>query len=301
MVAVYITRNKYYYLIALSLGATIVVSLAMVAFRGVSAQSIETLTSQPKVGSPQIKVGGGSAEAIAVNDGTNKVYVYSPTNGTISIINSNVGSMVKNIRVGKYTPLGEQETMQENYNPIAIDSNNRVYLADAGSNAVTVIDGDNDTVIAHIKVGERPFSIAINPFFPGKIYVGEHNTISVINGSDYKKRPHNIFVSGLRLITPSLNTDLLYVANETAQNERNGTFSMINASDDTIILPTKVGRDPYDILPGSSKIYVANRGSGTVSVINGSNTVVRDISVEGGPSSMITLDGKVYVATPGGN
>ena len=88
--------------------------------------------------SPQIKV-GGSAEAIVVNEDTNKIYAYNPTNGTVSIIDSNSGSTVKNIRVGKYSSIGTPEN-----NPIAIDdSSNKVYVANAGSNTVFVIDGEN--------------------------------------------------------------------------------------------------------------------------------------------------------------
>jgi hypothetical protein len=79
----------------------IMISSIIVACKSIRAQSIETLTVQSKVASPQIKVGGDVA-AIAINEDTNKIYTFNPTNVTVSII-SNSGGMVKNVHIGKHT------------------------------------------------------------------------------------------------------------------------------------------------------------------------------------------------------
>src|ERR1051326_53276 len=51
--------------------------------------------------------------------------------------------------------------------PFAIGVNpatNRIYLANAGSNNVSVIDGATNTVIGNpVPVGVRPFGISVNP------------------------------------------------------------------------------------------------------------------------------------------
>lgn len=149
------------------------------------------MTGQPKVANPQIKV-GGEAQEIAVNGDTNKIYIYNPINGTVSVINSNSGSPVKNIRVGKYS---SGQDLTPGSSSMAIDfDDNKIYVANSDSNTVSVIDAVNDSVIARISVGKHPISIAVDtwPIHP-KIYVAnENNTVSVIDASNDKKKPRNI-------------------------------------------------------------------------------------------------------------
>lgn len=137
---------------------TVAVSLATISGSNVNAQSIETMSGQSKVANPQIMVGGNgilvnedTKMGIAVNEDTNKIYVYIPTSGIVSVIDSNSGT-VKNIHVGGYSTL-YRIPRQDPTAVIAIDnSDNKIYVANAVSNTVSVIDGDNDTVIAQVKV-----------------------------------------------------------------------------------------------------------------------------------------------------
>ena len=67
---------------------------------------------------------------------------------------------------------------------IAYDpSNGYIYVADTGSNTVSVIDGANNTVIATIPVGRGPSGVVYDPS-NGYIYVTNYfsDSVSVING-----------------------------------------------------------------------------------------------------------------------
>jgi 40-residue YVTN family beta-propeller repeat len=69
---------------------------------------------------------------------------------------------------------------------IAYDpSNGYLYVADYGSDTVSVIDGATNTVIAKITVGIYPKGVAYDPS-NGYIYVTDYlsNTVSVINGAN---------------------------------------------------------------------------------------------------------------------
>ena len=70
-------------------------------------------------------------------------------------------------------------------NPVSVaydSAKNRIYVANQGSNDVSVIDGKNDTVVKKILVGENPSGIAYDSANK-KIYVANEgsNTVSVID------------------------------------------------------------------------------------------------------------------------
>lgn len=272
------------------------ISLITIPAKNVKAQSIETMSAQSKVGSPQIKV-GGDVQGIAVNEDTNKIYAYNPTNGSVSVIYSNSGGDVKHIRVGEYST-----TFAQVDNPIAIDqSNNKIYVANAISNTVSVIDGDNDTVIGQVKVGENPYSVEVHSgTFPTKIYVlNSNDTVSVINSSNYMS--HNIVVANDACIA-DISPTTIYIG-QTLVNQ-SGAVAVIDATNDTVIGHINVGDSPCPILEADSlpdfesKVYVANTDSDTISVINGSsNTWIKDIPVAQEPRHMTSAgNGKIYVA-----
>ncbi len=311
-----IIKSKYHFLLALSLGVTIIMSVVTLACNNVIAQTIETITKQRKafennpqimVGSrannPQIISGSGftnNPRIIAVNDLTNKIYVTNRETGTVSVIDSNSGGSPKNIRVG------------EGPGFIAVDSShNKIYVANEDSNTVSVIDGNKDIEIGQISVGESPQYILVQEF-TGKIYVANsgNNTVSVIDTSTDKKQPHDIVV-GERPTYMAAHQFLgkIYVA-----NSGNNTVSVINTTNDK--------KEPHDIPVGDApssialdnldnKIYVANSGNNTVSVIDTSTDKKQPHDIVVGPSgyapSSIAVDDahqKIYVANTnqiGGN
>jgi YVTN family beta-propeller protein len=70
-------------------------------------------------------------------------------------------------------------------NPLGVGVNpstGRVYVANDGSNTVSVIDGNTNTVIATVGVGSQPEGVGVNPS-TGRVYVANDgsNTVSVID------------------------------------------------------------------------------------------------------------------------
>ena len=121
-----------------------------------AAQTIQTMRDliHPKTANPQIKV-GGQPERIAININTNKVYIWNPRNGTVSVIDSNMGT-VKDILLFQGEGKG-YDPKKNNFGSIAVDDkNNRIYVADEDSDTVYVIDGKNDAKITQIPVGKNP-------------------------------------------------------------------------------------------------------------------------------------------------
>jgi YVTN family beta-propeller protein len=98
----------------------------------------------------------GSPSALAVNAGTNKLYVAS-NDGTVAIINGVTNGVLETVRVGS-TPIAVA------VNPVT----NKVYVINQSSSNVTVIDGNGNT--ANVLVGTTPKALAVNPV-TNKIYV----------------------------------------------------------------------------------------------------------------------------------
>ena len=71
---------------------------------------------------------------------------------------------------------------------LAVNSlTNNIYVANSGSNTVSLLDGENDKLIANLTVGSNPFSVAVNPV-TDLVYVANNgdNTTSVIDGKTNK-------------------------------------------------------------------------------------------------------------------
>src|SRR5262249_39143498 len=92
-----------------------------------------------------------SPRAVAANPQTGKVYAVDSKSGVVAVFNTRTSS-VSRVNVG---------TM-----PIALAVNsadNRIYVANFRGASLSVIDGDSDSVVATLPVGERPYAVAVNP------------------------------------------------------------------------------------------------------------------------------------------
>ncbi len=177
---------------------------------------------------------------------------------------------------------------------------NKIYVANFGSDSVSVIDASTNTVVNTIAVGIEPFDIAFNPN-TNLVYVvnGGSDSVSVINGDT--NTVINTISVGIDPIAIAINpdTNTLYLANQGSD-----TISVIDGDTNTIVGSIDVGTSPvqFGVNPSTNKIYVANQGSDTVSVINGdTNTVVDTIVVGDAPSAIGVnpITNKIYVANRG--
>src|SRR5438067_1481936 len=183
---------------------------------------------------------------------------------TVSVINTSDNSVTGPIAVGTTPVFG-----------VASPDSTRVYILNKGSGTVSIIDTASDTVIA---------PPAGSTFTNATVQVGTAPSFAMYD----------------------LQLNAVYVTNETSN-----TLSVIDAVSTSPTVNKQIaeialqGTTPKSVavLPDRTKIYVANFGSGTVSVINAlSNQVLKTISVGGQPISIAaSLDNtKVVVANQAG-
>ena len=100
---------------------------------------------------------------------------------------------------------------------VAVDTKiDTIYVANAGDNTVTVINGDNNTVADVVSVGQFPQAVTANSVL-NLIYVGniaDTNQISVINGAnDFVRDIHVSKIIGVTGLTVNHSTAAVYACN----------------------------------------------------------------------------------------
>jgi len=174
---------------------------------------------------------------------------------------------------------------------------NKIYVANANDDTVSVIDGSTDTVVDTVAVGDSPEGVGVNTA-TNKIYVANagDDTVSVIDGStdtviDTVTVGDSPFGVGVNTAT-----NKIYVA-----NVFDDTVSVIDGSTDTVVDTVTVGDGPFGVgvNTATNKIYVSNFSDDTVSVIDGStDTVVDTVAVGDVPFGVgvNTATDKIYVS-----
>ena len=140
-----------------------------------------------------------------------------------------------------------------------------MYVANTGSNNVSVIRPSDNTVVATVTVGTSPFGVAYSPS-NDRVYVANSSSgnVSVIRPSDNTVVATVTVGTTPRYVAYSPSNDRVYVANNGSNN-----VSVIRPSDNTVVSTVTVGASPYGIAysPSNDRVYVANYGSNNVSVI----------------------------------
>jgi YVTN family beta-propeller protein len=112
---------------------------------------------------------------IAVNPATNRIYVPSYIDHTVTVIDGRTNTVV-----------GSPIPVQMNPYGVAVNpSTNRVYVTNQGSSSVSVIDGATNTVVGYpIAVGRYPQGIAVDEV-TNRVYVANvsSGSVTVIDGA----------------------------------------------------------------------------------------------------------------------
>ena len=201
------------------------------------------------------------------------------------IVNSGTNTLVVH-GAGPWTSPTATIPVAANPTAVALNSvNHRAYVA--ANNAVTVINTDDNTVVATISTGAgQSNGVAVSPD-------GSRVYVSTATG-------------GLKVINPATNTvtgtiqvganpsgvvfsrdgRFAYVA-----NKGSNSISVIDAVNNAVVgSPIAVGASPTSVaVTRDGRAYVTNHGSGTVSVIDTVNRVVvgAPISVGAHPNSVV--------------
>ncbi len=218
-----------------------------------------------------------------------------------SYITRNLGD-TKNIVIGSYSGLLVGSKPYQISAPVTVNSIDYLYVANQGSDSVSVIRKSDMTVISTIPVGSEPYGLSTATVSSVVyVYVANtgSNTVSVINTAT------NAVVA-----TISVGVKPYYVATigttVYATNSLSNTVSVINAATNTVSATIPVGSYPRGIKPYTTFLYVANYGDAnfgggnSISVINSAtNTVTATIMLpagSSGPRGVAVLGTKVYVA-----
>lgn len=222
-------------------------------------------------------------------------YLRQTSPGIVTIINSSNNTVAKTIDTG----LSVEGDLKIAFNPVDGDvyvTNPRTGIRNGSTGIVSIIDGQNNSLVGTLPVGVLPFVIGSNPN-NGKTYVGnsESRTISIIddhNDTDIK----TIQVDG----TPD----------DIAFSPENGdtyvalglpnSIIRIDGNNDTIIDTIFVNGIPDDIAfnPENGDIYVANSDKDVVSVIDEkTNSIIENIPLQMSPLNIDRnpANGNLYV------
>src|SRR6266568_1121705 len=174
---------------------------------------------------------------------------------------------------------------------------NKVYVLNAGSSSVTVIDGATNNTTT-VPAGSGPVSVAVNPV-TNKVYVANFSSadVTVIDGATNNT---TTVPAGLGPVSVAVNpvTNQVYVA-----NKFDGNMTVIDGATNTTT-PVRAGTNPAFVAvnPVTNNAYVAN-GDGNVTVIDGDKNPNTTTTVGAGsnPSSVAVnpLTNKIYVANNG--
>ncbi len=227
-----------------------------------------------------------------------------PNETYVFVANQGAGKVTK-IRTDYDTPYVYNSITvgSEPYGLVLVDVGGTpyIYVANTGSNTVSVINILNNSVVATINVGIKPYYIAHSN---GKVFCTNSltNDVSVIDTSN------NTVVATVPVQTYPRSLTIyngnVYVANFGDENYGGGnTVSVFSASSPYGPAPTiKLGLNqagPRGVtLAQGSYILTSNFATNNVTVINGSNnTVVTTIAVGKGPRGILAVDSynKVYV------
>ena len=176
-----------------------------------------------------------------------------------------------------------------------------LYVTNSHSDCVTVIDRQQDRVVATIAVGHLPMGIVASPD-GSKIYVAnsgssnilviDTNVNRIINTiSNFGYSPAELALSGDGLT--------LYATNPDSDN-----ISVIDTFSNMVTGCISVGNNPAGIIVDQDrrKVYVANKASNSVSIINMDTSAVEDtVTVGFNPTGVDIHQDKLYVANSGSN
>jgi len=220
---------------------------------------------------------GAAPQSLAVNPVSNKIYVTANNSngadpGSVYVVDAVTYALLTVVTVGNSPGTGP--------NGIAVNSStNLTYVADYGSNTVSVIDGANNYAVHAIAVGNGPENIAINES-TNTIYVTNYlgNTVSAIDGATQNVTTISTG-KGPRWLAVNPNTNKVYVTNSV-----DGTVTVIDGTSNaaTIAVAASNSLGQIAVNPQTNTVYVGNNTAYQIgiAVIDGTkNTVTSTISM----------------------
>jgi YVTN family beta-propeller protein len=264
----------------------------------VSENTFESVVNQTGVKvSPQITSGNYPLHIYGDFD-IPTIYVANGDSDTVTVIDTTNNTVYRNLRVGiSPVHIYGDPLLGNTSQDISQDI---LYVANSGSDSVSLINATTDTVNNKtIPVGISPVYIFGDLKASDTIYVANSlsNSVSAINTTtNTVEKEISVGVNPMYIFGDLSASDTIYVANFFSDS-----VSAINTTTNTVEKEISVGVNPVDIFgdPSLDTIYVANFDSNSVSVIDTTtNTVGKEITVGLNPVDIFgdpSLD-TIYVA-----
>jgi len=156
--------------------------------------------------------------------------------------------------------------------------NSGAYVANFGSNSVSVINPTSDSVVSTISTGAGTTTVTLIPG-QAKLYVGNRNagTLSVVSTSSNTVVKTIAVAATPTNMTVNASRNKLYVTHSST-----ASVSVIDLATDSLIKTIPVGASPWGLesSPNGAKVYVANLFGNSISVIDtATDTVTKTIAV----------------------
>jgi YVTN family beta-propeller protein len=234
---------------------------------------------------------GEQPVALAELPNGSKLYVVNQLSGNVTVINTADRSLA--------TPNPIAVGPMPSWIDVSADGK-LVFVANSGTNTVTVIDAATDIAIKDVTVGTSPTPSPTFLRFDAsrkRVYVANsvENSVSIIDAADPTSATYLTSVATVpvgptpKSLTVLANGTKVYVTNSGVGAN---SVSVIDAATNTVTATIAVGTTPVwiDSSPDSAQVFVANQGtadvSGNVSVIRTSdNAKLADIALPAAPGS----------------
>jgi len=235
---------------------------------------------------------GDFPNSAGINEKTNKIYVTNHENGTVTVIDGKTDSIIDRIHVGS-GPLVPPGCLEENSQTGGLcesgagpmvaavnEKTNRIYVALWVDNAVSVIDGNTNQVIAVIPTGVNPFYLDVNEK-TNKIYVANTGgSISIIDGNTNTVITNIPVSEGFPFgVAVNEKTNMAYVS-----NSGNDQIYVIDGKTDSIINTIQISGFPIGVTVNekTNTIYVAKTFEDSIVAINGKTNEIIDSPIQTG-------------------
>ncbi|MGW7003917.1 virginiamycin B lyase family protein [Streptomyces sp. NPDC054933] len=175
---------------------------------------------------------------------------------------------------------------------VAVAPNGRVFVANASSNNVTVIDSATDTALTTLPVGSYPIAVAVAP--NGNVYVANNgsNNVTVIDSTTNTVLTTLSAGTSPQAVAVAAN-GRVYIANNGSNN-----VTVVDSTTDTVLTTLPAGTSPYAVaVAPNGRVYVANAMSNDVTVIDSAtDTVLTTLPAGTSPYAVaVAPNGRVYI------
>jgi YVTN family beta-propeller protein len=183
------------------------------------------------------------------------IYVTNQLDNTLSVIDASTYSVVATVSLpAGSSPRGVALTLNGQF----------LYVADGGSNNVSVLDTRTNRIVASVPVGSQPVNVAVTPD-GASAYVANTGSSDVSVIDTQTNRVVRVVPAGQYPAGVAVTHDggSVYVANELS-----AIVTVINTRSGAVEATLPSGTGPFNAAATRHALYVTNQGVNTLSVID---------------------------------